>query len=79
MLTFAYVKVIAIEIFKTNLNNEQEANALVEILHALFPQSKVNFDLEDCDRILRIEGNDFTETKIKDALSERGYLCEVLE
>ena len=41
------------------------------ILSALvnsFPTLKPNFDLDDCDHVLRVEGNEFTPTKIIDLL-----------
>jgi hypothetical protein len=42
-----------IEIFKTNVTNSQQANWLIEEIHRTF-NYRVNFDLSDCDRILRV-------------------------
>ena len=45
----------SIEIFKTNVALKSKAQQLIEELSYRFPDYKVNFDLEDCDRILRVE------------------------
>ncbi|MDO6518989.1 hypothetical protein [Zobellia uliginosa] len=44
-----------VEIFKTNVDNQQLANKIVTDLNQLYPEYHINFDLEDCDNILRIE------------------------
>lgn len=47
---------ITVEIFKTNVSNQQLANKIISDLNQLYPEYRFNFDLEDCDRILRVEG-----------------------
>lgn len=44
-----------IEIFKTNVNNRQLANKIVYELNQLYPKYRINFDLEDRDKVLRVE------------------------
>ncbi|MFD2098999.1 methyltransferase type 11 [Flagellimonas iocasae] len=44
-----------VEIFQTNLTNGRAAQKLLEQLSHLFPEYRMNFDLEDCDNILRVE------------------------
>ncbi len=46
-----------IEIFKTNVEELSEARRIVEKLYQHFPSYRINFDLHDCDRILRVEAN----------------------
>ena len=46
-----------IEVFKTNINCPDKALQLVEQIHNSFNGYKANFDLEDCDRVLRIVSN----------------------
>jgi len=43
-----------IEVFKTNVTNEAHARMLVNMIHQSFAGYKANFDLQDCDKILRI-------------------------
>ena len=64
-----------VEVFKTNVDSSGPANRLTGLLQALFPGSRVNFDLEDCDRVLRVEGANICCKKIIDLLTTEGYQC----
>lgn len=44
-----------IEVYKTNVTSHKVALHIIAVLQGNFPTLKINFDLEDCDRILRIE------------------------
>jgi len=48
-----------IEIFKTNVKNKRLAGRVLKTLHANLPGYLFNFDLEDCDRILRAQSRGF--------------------
>ena len=68
-----------LEIFKTNVRKVSEAKKLV-ILHLdHFPEAKINFDLKDCDNILRVEAKDFVPEKVMLLVKENGFACNVLE
>ena len=45
-----------IEVFKTDVDDNNCARALIERIHERFDLCEANFDLEDCDRILRVKG-----------------------
>jgi hypothetical protein len=68
-----------IEVFKTDVYYQWQADHLTGLLYQHFPDCKINFDLDDCDKILRIEGENFTGEKVKMIVNENGYLCEILE
>lgn len=68
-----------VEVFKTNVQQSDEAKMLVEKLAEHFPAHAINFDLSDCDHILRVQGNDIAEEKIIDIVSSFNYHCEILE
>lgn len=68
-----------IEIFKTNVEFEEQCNTIISTLINTFSSLKVNFDLEDCDKILRVEGTDFSVEQIMKKVNILGYTCEVLE
>jgi hypothetical protein len=70
---------IMVEVFKTNVAETSEANKLKLLLLDYFPHSRINFDLEDCDRILRVEGEKLVPVKVVRVVKEHGYECEVLE
>ena len=66
-------------VFKTSVNEEMDINKLRPVLNALTPPTDLwNFDLEDCDNILRIETQNLTATAVLDSLHSLGYLCEEL-
>ncbi|MBL0257385.1 MAG: hypothetical protein IPQ03_07580 [Bacteroidetes bacterium] len=68
-----------VEIFKTDIETQYTAELARMRLLDLFPHAKINFDLEDCDRILRIEGRDFSIHLIIEAINILGYNCEILD
>jgi hypothetical protein len=68
-----------IEVFKTNVYAGFHAEKITELLYRHFPECKINFDLDDCDKILRIEGSVFETEKIKFIVNENGFICEELE
>lgn len=45
-----------IEVFKTDVDNRDLARLLVNKIHEYFDHCHANFDLDDCDRILRVKG-----------------------
>jgi hypothetical protein len=67
------------EVFKTNVRKTVQARKIVTILLEHFPDNKINFDLHDCDKILRVEGKSFCAEKIKTLVIENGFTCDVLE
>ena len=44
-------------VFKTNVDSISKVKKVTPKLNQLFPNSKWNFDLEDCDNILRIDSD----------------------
>jgi hypothetical protein len=67
-----------IEVFKTNVTDKEQAIWLIDLLEKQFPGNKINFDLHDCDRILRIDGFSYTPNDIMNLLTTAGYQCELL-
>lgn len=68
-----------IEVFKTDISNKTTAKAIIKVLKQSFPTSHFNFDLNDCDRILRIESNQNITSVVVEMLNSQGFICEVLE
>lgn len=68
-----------IKIFKTNVTHATDENHLLEnVLQLKYPHFKINFDLEDCDKILRIDGTDFDTNELVVLMDTNGFLCEEL-
>jgi hypothetical protein len=67
-----------IEVFKTNIANKVNSKKIFCIINELFPCLKINFDLSDCDKILRVEGENVEAEKIIMILKKNGVECEAL-
>ncbi|MDH7461843.1 hypothetical protein QEG73_11165 [Chitinophagaceae bacterium 26-R-25] len=68
-----------IEVFKTNVKRRKESEILLLLLSRTFPSFKINFDLDDCDKILRIQGNEVHPVQVVELVEKNGYQCEILE
>ena len=67
-----------VEVFKTNVSTVRQVERMIKILQLYFSDCHINFDLEDRDRILRIEGNRENFDLTSNVLLQEGYLCEKL-
>jgi hypothetical protein len=68
-----------VEVFKTNVPDAFIAEKLLAVLRHCFPGSRINFDLTDCDKVLRVETSRPSGEKIKQIVRENGYRCEELQ
>ena len=68
-----------VEVFKTNVQKKTQSKMLLCILSEAFPSLKINFDLSDCDRVLRVEGDNMEALGIMILVKEHGFHCEVLD
>jgi hypothetical protein len=68
-----------VEVFKTNVQKKAESKMLLSMLSDRFPFFKINFDLTDCDKILRVEGENIEPIRIITLVNENGFECEILE
>ncbi|MCE7862908.1 MAG: hypothetical protein DYG99_05120 [Bacteroidetes bacterium CHB5] len=68
-----------VEVFKTDVSRKNQANDIVTDLQHEFPNLKINFDLNDCDRILRVEGQHILVEQIISRMREQNHVCELLE
>jgi len=69
-----------VEVFRTNVQTEDEANRLLDMIYKLIKDHYANFDLNDCDKILRVEKKDGSveAVQIIGLLIREGYEIEVL-
>jgi len=68
-----------VEVFKTNVQKKTQSKMLLYILSEAFPSFKINFDLSDCDKVLRVEGDTMEAFRIIMLVKEYGFNCEVLD
>ncbi|QKJ32326.1 hypothetical protein HQ865_22045 [Mucilaginibacter mali] len=65
-------------VFKTNVTTKRKVSKVSTLL-TLFPTiQQWNFDLEDCDNILRIVASDLSPRYVETALQKAGIGCEEL-
>jgi hypothetical protein len=68
-----------IYVFKTSVMTEKAVKKLTAKFNTFIPNSKWNFDLEDCDKILRVESREVTAKQIIDFLNQYKFECLELE
>lgn len=68
-----------VEVFTTNVQEVSQATDLMSILLKVFPEYSINFDLEDCDRILRVESDSINSKEIIRLLTTKNFRCEILQ
>lgn len=68
-----------VEVFRTNVQTHGEAEIIIRELRQHLPHASINFDLEDCDKILRIANSSINPQSIITELVLAGFFCEVLE
>jgi hypothetical protein len=68
-----------IYVFKTSVKTKTQAKKLKLHIDQILPDAKWNFDLTDCDKVLRIDSEENVVLKIIDLLNIHNYSCEELE
>jgi len=62
-----------IEVFKTTVKKKKIADLIVKQIENELQNAAVNFDLADCDRILRINCKDFDLEKVEEIIKNHGF------
>lgn len=68
-----------IYVFKTTVKSRTQVRKLTPHMNKLLPVGRWNFDLEDCDKILRVDNDENIVSRIKDLLKIHSFYCEELE
>lgn len=72
---------MTVEIFKTNIGDKQTAEKIIGSLAKTFPRYDFNFDLDDCDNVLRVASS-CENVKIELIQNEviiNGFVCELID
>lgn len=67
-----------ISIYKTDINTKTKLRKAKPVLNRILLGSKWNFDLEDCDKILRVESEKICSNFLTAELFKIGINCEEL-
>lgn len=65
-------------IFKTNVSSKRKARNVGALLKSTPNIKHWNFDLEDCDNILRIVATGLKSNWVEAVLQQAGFTCQVL-
>jgi len=67
-----------IQVFKTNVLEQEHADMLCNLFEQELTVQRANFDLEDCDKILRVESFHNIDDQVIALLRLYGFKCEEL-
>lgn len=68
-----------VEVFKTNVNSMDKAKQVIDTLKNILPTAIINFDLEDVDKIIRIENYKIDVDMIERKFIEQNIKFELLK
>jgi len=68
-----------VEAFKTNIQKKAQSKMLLSILAEAFLSFRINFDLCDCDNVLRVKGDNPEASIIMILVKEHGFNFELLD
>jgi hypothetical protein len=70
-----------VQVFKTDVQDQLVARHILLFLQQTLSHCRINFDLDDCDKILRIESQQesVAETRIQLLIASYGHHCEPLQ
>jgi hypothetical protein len=66
-------------VFKTSVKSKKQIKAFKPQIDNILPKVKWNFDLDDCDKILRIESEENVVCEIQKLLNIHHFYCEELD
>ena len=69
---------MAIYVFKTSVKKGKQVRLLTTPLNEICKPGKWNFDLDDCDKILRIDSQNEILKAVTALLQTNGFECEEL-
>ncbi len=69
-----------VEIFKTNMSSRANAHLAAGSLMLSYPNINISFDLEDSDKVMRIESEEkFNRKEVIKFFDRLGYLIQPLK
>jgi hypothetical protein len=66
-------------VFKTNVTSRKKVGMVAPLLTSFPTIRRWNFDLQDCDKILRIEATGLNAGLIEQLLLKAGFNCQALD
>lgn len=69
-----------VKVYKTSVEESSHARSILDEIRKTLPGSDPSFDLEDCDKVLRVEHffGKINEGDIREILANYGHSIEIL-
>lgn len=69
-----------VKVYKTDVEEASHARIIIKEIRDIIPGSDPSFDLEDCDKVLRVEcfSGEIKEQDIREILTNYGHSMEIL-
>jgi hypothetical protein len=69
-----------VEVFRTTVKDQESAALILVKFQSMYPQYKVNFDLDDCDNIFRVEYyENLNIDELQTVFQQNGFSAFLLE
>jgi hypothetical protein len=66
-------------VFKTNVTSKKKVSMIAPLLTSFPTIRQWNFDLDDCDKVLRIEATGLNPGSVERLLLTAGFNCQELD
>jgi hypothetical protein len=66
-------------VFKTNVTSKKKVSKVSPLLTSFPTIQQWNFDLDDCDKVLRIVATELIPGSVESLLQTAGFDCEVMD
>ncbi len=66
-------------VFKTNVTSKKKVSKVSPLLTSVPTIQQWNFDLDDCDKVLRIVATELNPGSVESLLQTAGFDCEVMD
>ncbi len=66
-------------IFKTSIRNKRQVHQVANILGSLSGIIRWTLDLDDCDRVLRLEAAGIHAAEVEQLIGSAGFHCREME
>ncbi|MCC6462439.1 MAG: hypothetical protein IT260_18370 [Saprospiraceae bacterium] len=65
-------------VFQTDIHSSREAVVVCHYMQALDGVLRCTIDLDDCDKVLKVEGSPYCKTTIEQSVSALGFFIREL-
>ncbi|OFY84677.1 MAG: hypothetical protein A3F72_16040 [Bacteroidetes bacterium RIFCSPLOWO2_12_FULL_35_15] len=65
-------------LFKTDVKNDYQKKMVAPVINQIKGINRWSFDLEDKNKVLRVEGHGLKPQQIEEMISNAGFKCETM-